>query len=134
MKKSEETSNGILKRCSSLIYSIMDKTIGWILKTSLELLAFLGRTTVGSLLLLILLFMAFMAEPARPRRKTFTSSIKTKTKPLLEWLWKQMVKSIKLLGILINLIRPSKESPSLLPLVILISITSLPILLAMGIL
>ena len=127
-------SNGILKRWSSLIYSIMDKTIAWILITSLELLAFLGRTTVGSLLLLILLFMAFMAEPARPRRKTFTSSIKTKTKPLLEWLWKQMVKSIKLLGILINLTRPSKESPSLWPLVISTSTISLLILLATEIL
>ena len=67
--------------------------------------------------------MAFLAEPARPRRRTFTSLIKTKQASI-----KMVVEvdgqEIKLLAILINLIRPSKESPSLWPLVISTSTTT----------
>ena len=131
MKKSEEMSHGILKKWSSAIYSIMDRTIGLILTSCLELLAFLARTTVVNLLLLILLCMGFLIRPPRGKERTFTSSIKIRARQVSKWLSKQTIKSIKYAGILISLVRPSKESPSLVPLGILTFIISAPIVLAM---
>ena len=109
MKKSEETSHGILKRWSSAISFNYGPDNRVDFTSCLGSFLHFWQELQGNLLLLILLCMGIFNTTSK-ERKTFTSLIK-KSKASIQMVVEADNQGIKYARTLIKLVRPSKESP-----------------------